>query len=224
MDLKTLKLTAIHVALRAGCRLHAFRGGGALRMVEITEAGVLKGYGEHPHIETALLYADADLIDPRPYEEVHGKRYRYFCKPSPVVSSQLDGWINKDRAFECWQGSEEVIFQLKGWKSVVIPQEKYDEAVKAKRGRVLWENRAFTYEIRHFIGDDGGDSFISEVVKKPKDSKDRCPWSYYYAKTGRGKNFYRAMNNAFKAPEVEISDEEYFKYFKGGNDEKLDRV
>lgn len=214
MNLKNMELAAIHTALKDGCRLYGFRSAGALRIVEIMKGKELKGYGEHPHIETALLYADADLIDPRPYEEVHGKRYGLFCKPSPFITSQLDGWISKDRIFECWQEGNMVVFQLRGWKFVEIPQKKYDEAVKAKRGRVLWINRGFTYEIRHFIGDDGGDSFTSEVIKKPKDSKDRCSWSYYYAKTGRGKNFWKAMNSAFKSPEVEIGEEEYFKYLK----------
>ena len=44
----------IEKALKENCKIHGFSSGGGLRVIRIEKGDLLRGYGEHPHLEELM--------------------------------------------------------------------------------------------------------------------------------------------------------------------------
>jgi len=199
-----MKLTGIERSLREGCRVHAFRSGGGLRVVRIERDGELKGYGEHPQVEDALSHADEDfLAGGRKYGDVYGVTKPHYWTGSSTPTSQLDQWLLSGHTFDVWREGDDVVFQLKGWVDVITPEEIIEKVKRTGKSEV-WENRGYTYRIyRDTLG--GQLCTVREVISGPREPKGDVRSSMYEAtKTGRGRYFWDALDSAFDADEVEI--------------------
>lgn len=201
-----MELAGIDQLLKDGCRLHAFCSGGGLRVVRIEKDSKLKGYGEHPQVEDALSHANEDyLAGGRPYKKVYGGTKPYYLTGSSTSTSPLDQWLLQGHTFDAWQNGEGVVFQLKGLTDVKIPKEVRDSVMKSEQS-ATWKHRGYTYlsEPSWIIGELG---IHTKIIKSPKGKRSGSdPWMYRIAKTGYGKNFIEAMENAFEAEEVEVRE------------------
>jgi hypothetical protein len=205
-----MKLTGIDQALKDGCRLHAFRSGGGLRVVRLEKDGKLKGYGEHPQVEDALSHTNEDfLAGGRPYDQVYGVSKPHYLTGSSHATSDLDHWLMQGHTFDAWQNGAGVVFQLKGLARVETPKEIIDRVLETGRAET-WTHRDYTYRIFKSHLPNGDPCTLSQVVKSPKGKKNNSDcWMYYITKTGHGADFTEAMHNALKAKERETDDERY---------------
>lgn len=200
-------LVGIEKALKEGCKLHAFRSGGGLRVVTIDKDEETKGYGEHPHVEDALSHANEDfLAGGRPYNEVYGENGLKpgYLTGSSTPTNSLDSWLLQGHIFDAWQDGDNITFQFKGLIIGKTPKAICDEVLRSGEP-VTWENRGYTYRSTKFRFPNGEYGVSSEVIKSPKDKKPNSdPWMYYITKTGHGKDLWTAMGKAFEAEEVEV--------------------
>lgn len=96
-----VKYPNLSKALKDGDCLHGFRSGGGLRVVHLNYASKTGGYGEHPHIETALEYAEDDLkVGGRKYKDFYGPMVDHYITGDSNPSSQLDEFILQGRDFD----------------------------------------------------------------------------------------------------------------------------
>lgn len=198
-----MNLAGIDKALKDGCRLHAFRSGGGLRVVRIEKGDKLMGYGEHPHIDDALSHANEDFIyGKRLYKEVYGVTKPHYLTGSPTPTSQLDNWILQGKTFDVWQDRDRVVFQLNGLILVEAPKKIVDRVLRSGVS-ATWENRGYTYRITRSVFSDSDFAASCKVINRQKCKKNN-PWMYYIVKTGHGKSFWTAMNKAFKAKRIEV--------------------
>lgn len=192
-----MELQGISTALQQGCKLQAFLSGGGLRVIRLEKGNKLKGYGEHPFVNDALAYADADfLAGGRKYSDVYGKKVPHYLTGSSTPSDVLDLWIRQGRTFDAWWEKGEFVFELQGYQDAKAPPDLY-EKVERGGGVEYWENRGFRYEIT------STGSGTSMRCLNPRKGAD-C-WMWRIKKIGRGKTFNDAMTNAFRADPVEIS-------------------
>jgi len=200
-----VKFSGIDTALREGCRLCAFRSGGGLRVVRIEQNGKLKGYGEHPHVEDALSHANEDfLAGGRPYSKVYGNTEPHYLTGSSTSTSPLDHWLLQGHTFDAWQNGDGVVFQLKGLTEVKIPEEILDEVLRTG-APATWEHRSYVYDITRSYFPSGELCTRTRVINSPNGKeKSTGLWAYYITKTGYGKDFWTAMESAFKAEEIEV--------------------
>ena len=203
-----MKLAGINKAIKKGCRVHAFLSGGGLRVVRIEKLGKLKGYGEHPQIEDALTHANEDfLAGGRPYKKVYGGKKPHYLTGSSTSSGPLDQWLLQGHTFDAWQEGDDVVFQLKGLTQVEIPKEICDKVLQTGV-QAKYEHRGYTYRIIKTKFPNGEPCTSAAVIKSQKNKKNGAdPWMYTTTKTARDKNFWAAMENAFKAKDVEIEQE-----------------
>lgn len=117
-----LDLPGIRQALRNGCILNAFKGGGGLRVVRLGTKGTPEdlgegmsiAYGEHPHVEGALVLANEDFqAGGRPHDDVYGRTHHHYVTGSTTPSGCLDGWLLDGSLLIAWQEGEEVAVQLR---------------------------------------------------------------------------------------------------------------
>ena len=90
------QLSGIDKALNEGLELRAFRSGGGLRVIRIEDKNEnLKGYGEHPHLMQAMLYAAKDYIQGgKPYKEVYNNVVRlHYLTGSRSADDALDAFV-----------------------------------------------------------------------------------------------------------------------------------
>lgn len=194
------ELLGIHEALRQGCRLHAFRSGGGLRVVSLDKEGQSYGYGEHPQVEEALIHANVDYVaGGRPYREVYGGLYPHYLTGSNLATSNLDAWLLAGSTFDAWQEGEEVVFQLTGLKRYEPPDDVFEWMQIWPNRLVVWEDRDHAYIGCGF--DDGSFTFKEFL---PDEGNESSPHFYGITQTGRGSDFWQAMLAAFDAPEQEI--------------------
>lgn len=207
MNMQTIRLDSIIVALQEGCHVRAFLSGGGLRVVRIEKADILKGYGEHPYIAEALAHADEDFKKGgRPYKEVYGKSLEHYLTGSSEASDELDAWILRGRKFEVWQEEQIVFFKLAGLAEVRTSQEIID-IVRSTGQDIEWEHRGYTYKSYRSFWGTQQKSVSTKVIKKPDEERSNSDcWMYPFSKTGQGSDFWAACQNAFKAPEVEAPE------------------
>lgn len=94
----------IDQALERGNRLHGFLSGGGLRVIRLELDGELKGYGEHPNVDEALIHASEDFsAGGRDYYEVYGKLYPHYLTGSSEITSPLDGWLLRGRTIDAYR-------------------------------------------------------------------------------------------------------------------------
>lgn len=200
-----MKLTGIEQALRDGCRLHAFRSGGGLRVVRLEKDGKLRAYGEHPQVEDALSHSNEDFnAGGRPYDQVYGGSKPNYLTGSDKPTSNLDLWLLQGRTFDAWQDDTNVVFQLKGLVEVKTPQAIIDRVLETHRSEV-WKHRGYTYTTSRSHFPSGDPCTSTKVVKDPGVNIDDSDcWMYHITKTGLGIDFAEAMKNALVADEVEV--------------------
>jgi len=201
----SIALEFIHEALKNGCKLHAFLSGGGLRVVRIEKNGILKGYGEHPHINEALAHTDEDYATGgRKYKDVYGENgiYPHYLTGSSKSNSKLDAWILKGRTFDAWQEGEDVVLQLQGYEQLECPEieKKVLKDLKTRR----FKHRGFTYEVSSTSFCNGSPGISMRVINGKESKGNADPWMWKITKTGRGKSFWAALKKAYDAKPVEI--------------------
>jgi hypothetical protein len=200
-----MQLQGIETALQKGCRLHSFLSGGGLRVIRLeTKGGDLKGYGEHPHVDDALVHANEDyLAGGREYHEVYGEnaKYPHYLTGSTSTASELDAWVRQGRTFDAWWENDQFVLELHGIQDVHAPKELH-ERVLATGNKEIWENRGFRYEITRskFPNNEPCTSMRCLNAKKGIGYL-----MYDFIKTGRGKTFAEALTTAFAAEQVEVT-------------------
>lgn len=200
-----MTLSHITKALQAGARLHAFCSGGALRVVRIERGkrgGKLIGYGEHPNIEEALNLTNKTL---RPVIGRMPKKSVYLTGASSA-ESPLDEWILCGNTFDAWAKADgQIVVQLLNENySDEVPETLLKEAIA--HGSADWHNRGGIHQVHsvsyHPKRDEHRYDYSLKEIK-------RCTQNVRYpvAKIGRGKNFDEALQEALKAPQLEINIE-----------------
>ena len=200
-----MQLQGIETALQTGCRLHSFLSGGGLRVIRLeTENRVLKGYGEHPHVDDALAHANEDyLAGGRDYYEVYGEngKYPHYLTGSTSTTSELDAWVRQGRTFDAWWENDQFVLELHGMQDIHAPKELH-ERVLATGKREIWEDRGFRYEItRSKLANGTGTSMSCLNPRK----NGITHFMYNFTKNGRGKTFAEALTAAFAAEQVEVT-------------------
>lgn len=198
-------LRHIDKALREGCKLHAFRSGGGLRVIRIEKGkrgGKLVGYGEHPYVDEALRLADRTM---RPILGRMPKKSVYLTGSSSS-SGPLDEWILQGHTFDAWAEADGTIVAklLNSFYSDDVPETLLKKALF--EGSVEWHNR-------------GGIHLVHNVSYHPKRKEHRYDYSlkeikrctqnahYSVAKTGNGKDLDEALKAALLAPQLEVDEE-----------------
>lgn len=191
----------IERALRDGCRLHAFRSGGGLRVVRMERDGTLVGYGEHPEMEEALRHADEDVAaGGRPYAEVYGEDglYDHYLTGSSTKSSDLDAWILKGGTFDAYVAAvDEFVAELEAYENTPMP-EGVEE--RTRNGEVIeWEHRGYRYQSGPCRFPNGERGCSTSVVFSPPGRGNSDPWMYKVVREGRGASLKEAIDAALKA-------------------------
>lgn len=197
--------TGMAMALDDGCRLHVFRSGGGLRVARLEKDGELKGYGEHPYVETAFEHAAEDyLAGQRPYKEVYGGRYDHYLTGSADASSDLDAQILRGRTLDAWREKDgTVVCEISGLTQTPTPK-GLKKAVEEDGQPRKFKHRGFVYEISPFTFPGDGSKGVSIKIvggRKPKNGSDG--WMYQIVKTGRGSSLTEASRAALEAEEIE---------------------
>lgn len=197
------QLVGIYQALEDGCKMHAFLSGGGLRVIRLEHKETLKGYGEHPDVVEALVYAGEDYVaGGRPYDEVYGKIYPHYLTGQSLPASNIDAWIRMGRSFDVWQEGKEIVFQLNGYHDTTAPE---SVATRARAGeRVRWVERGFVFESYPYVFANSEVGYGTEVISKPEGKAHNDAFFFRITKTGRSLDLWEAMAAAFDAEEVEV--------------------
>src|SRR3989344_9530066 len=109
-------LVGLGQALAEGSKIHGFLSGGGLRVVIVKSKQKLRGYGEHPSVDEALIHANEDfLAGGRPYKEVYGKVHTHYLTGSRDTTSPLDAWLRQGNTFDAYRvGENQIVVDLKG--------------------------------------------------------------------------------------------------------------
>jgi len=197
-----MELTGIEKALREGCRLHGFRSGGGLRVVRIEQNEELRGYGEHPNVEDALSHANEDfLAGGRPYNKVYGKSKPHYLTGSSQATSPLDHWLLRGNTIDAYVRKRDVVVELKGYAQTETPHTVTAQLKKSGQP-IVWTYRGYTFETyQGFHGE------TTRILKVPEDKRGKGSDAFLYRiiKTGRAKEFFKALEHAFEAEEIEES-------------------
>lgn len=205
-------------ALAAGSRLHAFRSGGGLRVVRL-EADkpmqsqargmarmngpeVLRGYGEHPHIEEALRIAGEDFVaGGRPYDKVYGVVEPKYLTGSTSPSSPLDTWVLAGNTIDAWQDGDSIVVGLMGYARVKMPPEV--EAV-AKDRPIEWKARGFVFWSGPTQFPNGDPGITTKVIWPAEQLAQKTAFSYLVVRRGSGPDFRAAVAAALAAEETDV--------------------
>lgn len=200
-----MELQGIHTALQQGLRLRAFLSGGGLRVIRLEDGNEnLKGYGEHPLVNDALMLAEEDfLAGGRPYKEVYGKKYTHYMTGTTEAPTRLDEWLLRGRSFNAWWENEEFVVELHGTQDVRPPKELIKQVEETGQS-VEWEQRGYKYLTSPYTFPGNGEKGTSmRCLNPPPSSIDHLV--YNFTQTGRDKTLLEALNNAFKGPQVEVT-------------------
>lgn len=199
MTTSSCQVPGIEKALSEGCKVHAFRSGGGLRVIRIEKDSKLVGYGEHPSAEEALTHVNDDyLAGGRPYHEVYGEdgKYPHYLTGSSGSSSKLDSWLLKGHTFDAWKEGDEVVFQLCGLHHEEHPEDLFE---RVKGGPYEYTTkRGVTYRSEAFQFPNGEMGVSMSQISSPYRND-----LYRATQTGRGPDFWAALAAAFIAPQVE---------------------
>lgn len=208
----------IKKALSSGCKIHAFRSGGGLRVVRVEKNDKLLGYGEHPDILEAVKHADEDyLAGGRDYHKVYGKIYAHYMTGTTEASCDLDRIILKGSSFDCEQVGGKVFFTINGWVHLDFPKDVMEAAKKAAeaanqspgpevyyktdRGYYL----AVTYQRQMFAN--GGEGWSSRCIHGPEGENDYKATFYESKFVGSGEDMMSAFEDAHKLYQIKPSHE-----------------
>jgi hypothetical protein len=111
--MELMEIKGIWQALREGCKLHVSLSETRLRTVNLLKDGKLKGYGEHPFVEGALLQASDDFLSGHK-QDFGKKKYPRFARGELKSTGLLDNWVSRGNGFDCWLEDGQVIIQFRG--------------------------------------------------------------------------------------------------------------
>jgi hypothetical protein len=197
-------MVGINKALIEGCKLHAFLSGGGLRVIRLEdELKILKGYGEHPHVDEALGIAGEDYLNG------HGAYKSEWLTGSTSTEGDLDAWVRQGQTFDAYLDKETANFRadvivvvLKGYGRTVVPKE-IEEFVLETGTQTAWQNRVYTYLVTKIRFANGAQGVSWKEIRKPEGRENSDSFMYEVTKTGKGFGFEEALKNALAAPEVE---------------------
>lgn len=198
-----MKIPNVEIALKAGCKLHAFRSGGGLRVFRLERNQVLKGYGEHPSALDALVHLDEDYAaGGREYKTVYGVKYPHYLTGTSSAGDSLDQWILNGRNVDAEQSGDDVLVRLSGLVEDERVPNTIQQSVISSGKPQEWKNRrGFTYSVSPFRFPGNGEMGVSlQVIYAPKGKKEHL---YRIRKEGIGKTFFDALEKAFDAEEIE---------------------
>jgi hypothetical protein len=190
----------IDEALKDGCRLHAFRSGGGLRVIRLEKGGKLKGYGEHPDVLEALNHAQDDYkAGGRPYHEVYGGTHPHYLTGSSEASGPLDRWLLGGHTFDASIQDGRVQVELIGTEHQEQPEGVLEKVTKNQE-TVEWAARGFRFRSTPSYHHNGV-GCSTKVVSSPEGKKDA--WYYSVVKQGQADTFFGAVEAALSAEPVE---------------------
>jgi hypothetical protein len=196
-----MTLQFIENALKGTGRLHAFLSGGGLRVVRIEKKGKLIGYGEHPHIELALSYANKDLKKQhQPYSKIYGRKRLHYLTGSSEPSSGLDRVILQGFTFDVWHNGAEFIVEIKGLRQAQTPDEVIQRVMKTGVSE-QWDERGFVFETYRSSFPSGEPCATTRVLEYPSEKLKSSAWFYDFIKVGKASVFWTALDTAIAAKE-----------------------
>lgn len=201
-------LKGIRAALDQGSTIQGFSLYGGLRVIRIEQGNLLRGYGENPSIDIAILHADEDfLAGGRNYKNVYGEiEHRTKTVSSQEATSQLDEWILQGNTFDSYKTVNGMIaVELKGWKEQVVPI-KIEEQIRKHNMPFLWSDRGYLFESWIKQLPNRTSTIITEVVDTMEGDDPERGLNYLIVKRGESNNFDKAMKEAFDGDEFEIKD------------------
>ncbi len=203
-----MTLAAIESVLRDGARLRGFRAGAGCRVIRVSQGERLLGYGEHPHVETALAHADEDIRHGgREFHEVYGRLYPHYLTGAAEASSALDAAILRGDTLDVWHEHGDVVATVSGWGRTIYPEMMITRVIRTGEPET-WMSRGFTYLSRP-AGFPNGDPCVYTVVSALSDHDPRRdPWMWRTLQTGRGHDFESAVFAALIADPVEVMKSE----------------
>lgn len=195
-------LVRIEPALKMGGFIHAFMSGGGLRVLRLAEFGPrgdLMGYGESPTVDDAFrILADDYEAGGRKYGDVYGK-----VEPAPA--GELDAWVRKGNTFDAWYKDGEYVVELRSLQEAHTPEETVRRCTAGET--IAWtDDRRVTYQCSPSRFPNGERCCSTKIVKVPKGMTHNRAWMWYATQTGRGPTLSDAIDQAFKAPKVEVND------------------
>lgn len=202
-----MNIDGIKKALSEGYRLQAYIASpGDAIVIILMNGSALEVRGQHRTVHYAFVRASKDfLARGRPTGEVRDAYQDQFTIPSTAPDS-LEAWLRKDQgnAFSGWQNGEEIVFRLEG--SAKVKEPEYLEERLRTRNVVIWGRRGYTYRSMNTITMGGVRGTSTEVIHSPKNARPHCEFRYRFTKTAKGKDFWRTMEAAFEADEIEDRD------------------
>lgn len=166
-----------------------------------------------------LSYWIRGLDIPKPIYIIHGSD-----KKVPKLLDELENWSTGKNKFESWYYNNEYCFQLLENRTMRMPPEIFWQALASTKG-VLWSDRGYLYftfrwnTVYGIFNNFSNFSSLNErpayeplslytaVVKCPEsDKKGIYAREYYVSRTGKGNSLWDALEGAFRAVEVEITN------------------
>ena len=206
--MEKLDLKSIEISLIDGCKIHAFRSGGGLRVVRITKDDVSKGYGEHPNINEALKHANEDYREGgRDYNKVYGVIYKHYLTGAIAIPSdkdELDIWVYQGHTFDAHYENGEFVVVLKGMENQEVPEDIIAYCKETGKSKYWTSPRGVKYMSTKGPVFDGVDSGIQTKCVSNK-KRIKIPfWDWEITKTGKAEDLITAFENSFKSIGVEI--------------------
>ena len=205
-----MKYSQINKALKDGCRIHAFRSGGGLRVVRIEDSkGKLQGYGEHPYVSIALKHVDENYRTKLSYSKQYSSRTskysHYLTGAYPTGTDMLDSWVYQGHTFDAYLKDKKIVVELDGCKNDNIPSEIQNAVLETKKPMTWTDKRGITRLTKIYTFANGSEGTSSKVIDNPQNKKTVF---YTIKKTGIGNTFEEAVKKAVIAEEIEIDEKE----------------
>ncbi len=204
-----MKLEGIERALQEGCRLRGFRSGGGLRVIRIEKEDKCRGYGEHPNVDDALSHANEDFIagGRSQYKEIYGVLKPHYLTGSKHSTSYLDNWLLQGKTIDAYVQDGSVVVELQGLFMVQTPDNIVNEVIRTGK-TIRWENRGYLFESSSSAFPSGKPCCSSRTIKCPEGKSRSNDITYSIVKTGRGNEFFVALEHAYEAEPIEIPEKE----------------
>jgi hypothetical protein len=200
-------LSTVEEALLEGCKLHGFRSGSGLLVLRLErgqrnlDEHELRGYGEHPSFDVAMVYLAEDfLAGGRPFEEVYGENGEnaHYLTGHPESASAIDAWIMQGGKIDAVaSGIGQFTVELRGVLETRAPEDVMNRALAGET--VRWEARGFVYETSPSSFPNGEQCYSTRVLN----GSGSKPWMRDVVKRGSAPTLLEAMTTAANATEME---------------------
>lgn len=201
--LPLVAIPALEQALREGGRIHGFRSGGGLRVVDIKCGTTQVAYGEAIHIMEAFrILAEDFRAGCRPYRTVYGPIEPFNESGAPTLEDYLDDWIFRGHTFDVHFEEGQFVFILSGLKRQKTPEDILEQVWKGRT--VQWEERGFKFETKPLGSGLFGIRLVAStsVLSCPEGkTKVDSDW-VNITKTGKASTLQEALDEAFLTDSV----------------------